>query len=253
MGQLDGNVAIVTGSAGAGIGQATARLFAREGASVVVTDVHPARTQRVAGMLSEELGRELLAVPADVSDRASVEALVQTTLDRYGRIDVLVNNAYRDIECTVAEMTDEIWHAVVDVCLLGTFYCTRAVLPAMMQQRSGSIINLASIVAWNAESAPRRAHYAAAKAGIQGFTRALAMEVGAHNIRANVARLGAERLDQAHAAGDGGAHGRAAPAGTGRGAGGDRERDPVPGERAGALYHRRGVVDRRAEGLRHSP
>jgi 3-oxoacyl-[acyl-carrier protein] reductase len=186
MGLLDGRVAIVTGSAGAGVGQATVRLFLAEGADVVVTDVNPARTERTAGMISEEIGREVMWQPADVTDKASVEALVQATVERYGRIDILVNNAYRDIECRVDELTDEIWHAVVDVCLLGTFYCTRAVLPTMMQQRSGSIVNIASVSSYTVKAAARRAHYSAAKAGIQGFTRGLAADMGEYGIRANV-------------------------------------------------------------------
>ena len=186
MGQLDGRVAIVTGSAGAGVGQATARLFASEGAEVVVTDINAGRTERTAAELSEQFGRPIMGMPSDVRDRESVEALVQATLDRHGRIDVLVNNAYRDIECRADELTDEIWDAVVDVCLKGTFYCTRAVLPTMMQQRSGSIVSLASISSYTVQAAARRAHYSAAKAGIQGFMRGVAADMGEFGIRANV-------------------------------------------------------------------
>ena len=186
MGQLDGRVAIVTGSAGAGVGQATARLFGAEGADVIVTDIDVGRTERTAAALSEEFGREFLAIPMDVRERESVEALVQTTLDRYGRIDILVNNAYRDIECRVDELTDEIWDAVVDVCLRGTFNCTRAVLPTMMEQRSGSIVSIASVSSYTVKSAARRAHYSAAKAGVQGFSRGIAADMGEFGIRSNV-------------------------------------------------------------------
>ena len=186
MGQLEGRVAIVTGSAGAGVGQATARLFGAEGAQVVVTDINVGRTEKTAAALSEEFGREFPAIPMDVRDRESVEALVQATLDRYGRIDVLVNNAYRDIECRADELTDEIWDAVVDVCLRGTFNCTRAVLPTMMEQRSGSIVSLASVSSYSVKSAARRAHYSAAKAGVQGFSRGVAADMGEYGIRSNV-------------------------------------------------------------------
>ncbi len=186
MGQLDGRVGIVTGSAGAGVGKATARLFASEGAHPIVTDIHQGRTEATAAELSEEFGREIPGIPMDVRDRESVEALVQATLDRYGRIDILVNNAYRDIESRVDELSDETWDAVVDVCLRGTFHCTRAVLPTMIEQRSGSIVSLASVSAYTVKSATGRAHYAAAKAGVMGFSRGVAADMGEFGIRANV-------------------------------------------------------------------
>ena len=185
MGQLDGRVAIVTDSAGAGVGKATARLFASEGANVVVTDIHQGRTESTAEELSDEFGREIPGIPMDVRDVESVEALVQATLDRWGRIDVLVNDAYRDIESRVDELSDETWNAVVDVCLRGTFHCTRAVLPTMMEQRGGVIVNIASISSYTVQAAARRAHYSAAKAGIMGFTRGIAADMGEFGIRAN--------------------------------------------------------------------
>lgn len=186
MGQLEGRVAIVTGSAGAGVGKATARLFASEGAHPIVTDMHQGRTETTAAELSEEFGREIPGIPMDVRDRDSVEALVQEALNLYGRIDVLVNNAYRDIECRVDEISDETWDAVVDVCLRGTFHCTRAVLPTMIKQRSGSIVSIASVSSYTVQAAARRAHYSAAKAGVMGFTRGLAADMGEFGIRANV-------------------------------------------------------------------
>ena len=160
------------------MGKATARLFASEGAHPIVTDVHQGRAEATAAELSEEFGREIPGIPMDVRDRESVEALVQATLDRYGRLDILVNNAYRDIESRVDELSDETWDAVVDVCLRGTFHCTRAVLPTMIEQRSGSIVSLASGSAYTVKSATRRAHYSAAKAGVMGFTRGVAADMG---------------------------------------------------------------------------
>lgn len=183
MGEFDGQVAIVTGSAGAGVGQATARRLAAEGAEVVVTDVSEKRTVATGEALSKELDREFLAIPCDVSDKASVEALVEQTLDRWGRIDHLINNAYRDMETPFLEMTDETWHTPINVCLHGTYYCCKAVMPAMVEQGKGNIVNFASVVTWR--DGRGRSQYAAAKAAIIAFTRVLALEVGEHGIRAN--------------------------------------------------------------------
>jgi len=183
MGMLDGQVAIVTASAGAGIGQATARRFAEEGAQVVISDAHGRRAQETAEALGQELGREFLALEADVTDAGHVNRMVEQTLDRHGRIDILVNNAARNILAPVREMPDETWHTVLDVCLNGTFYCTRAVLPHMLERRSGAIVNLASVIGW--EAAVDQAAYATAKAGIMAFTRAVAAEVAHEGIRVN--------------------------------------------------------------------
>ena len=184
MGEFAGQVAIVTGAAGAGVGQATARRFAAEGAEVVVTDVSEKRTAAVGASLAEEHGREFLALPCDVSDRESVAGLVARTIERHGRIDHLINNAYRDMETPFLEMTDETWHTPIDVCLHGTYYCTKAAVPHMIEQGGGNIVNFASVVTWRGGQG--RAQYAAAKAGIIAFTRVIALELGRHNIRANV-------------------------------------------------------------------
>lgn len=180
---LDGQVAIMTAAAGAGIGHATARRFAEEGAEVVVTDVHSRRVREAAESMQEAYGRPFLSLEVDVTNLGDVKNMVKATLDRYGRIDILVNNAARNILSPVVEMTDETWHLVINTCLNGTFYCTRAVLPQMIQQRSGKIVSLASVAGWRASA--RQAHYAAAKAGIMAFTRAVAAEVGQHGIRVN--------------------------------------------------------------------
>jgi 3-oxoacyl-[acyl-carrier protein] reductase len=183
MGLLDGQVAIVTASAGSGIGQATARRFVEEGAEVVIADVHEKRAQETAQQMSRDYGREFLAVAADVSNVNDVQRMVQSALERHGKVDILVNNAARNIMSPVHEMTDDAWHTVLNVCLHGTFYCTRAVLPHMLERGSGRIVNLASVVGW--EAAANQAAYAVAKAGIMAFTRAVAAEVARKGIRVN--------------------------------------------------------------------
>jgi len=183
MGLLDGQVAIVTASAGAGIGQATARRFAEEGAEVAIADAHERRTLETAEAMRKEYGRDFLALTADVSRPDEVQRMVQATLDRHHKIDILINNAARNIMSPVHETTDEGWHTVLNVCLHGTFYCTRAVLPHMLERASGRIVNLASVVGW--EAAANQAAYATAKAGIMAFTRAVAAEVARKGIRVN--------------------------------------------------------------------
>ena len=120
MSEFDGQVVIVTGSAGAGVGQATARRFAAEGAEVVVADVSEKRTLAAGAALNEAQGRDFLALPCDVSDKESVAELVGKTIERHGRIDHLINNAYRDIETPFLEMDDDSWHTPINVCLHGT-------------------------------------------------------------------------------------------------------------------------------------
>jgi len=181
--RLKDQVAIITGAAGAGIGQATARRFAQEGAYVVISDTHPRRTDEVAQAIASEYGVKTLGVLCDVLFREQVEALVQRTVDTFGRVDILVNNAGRNILSSVAEMTDEQWDTVINVCLRGTFYCSRAVLKSMMAQKRGNIVSLSSVA--GLRPSDKQAHYSAAKAGILGFTRTLALEVAPYNIRVN--------------------------------------------------------------------
>jgi len=184
MGLLDGKVAIVTAAAGAGIGQGAARRFLEEGAQVVVSDAHPRRVQEVAEAMSREFGREVLGLAVDVRDPVQVRAMVDTTLGKYGQLDILMNNAGINKLSPVWEMDDETWRLVIDVNLTGTFVCTRAVLPHMMERKSGSIISMASVIGW-VGSPDGECHYAAAKAGIMAFTRAVATEVGRYGVRAN--------------------------------------------------------------------
>ncbi len=182
--KLSDKVAIVTAAAGAGIGQATARTLAENGAHVVLSDAHPNRPFTMADSLKEAFGVSTLGVQCDVTDRAQVDDMVRKTLATFGRIDILVNNAGTNRVSRVVDMTDEDWDLVIDVNLKGTFYCTRAVLPTMIKQGGGRIINLSSVAGWMG-AADDGAPYCTAKAGLQAFTKVVAHEVAEHNITAN--------------------------------------------------------------------
>jgi 3-oxoacyl-[acyl-carrier protein] reductase len=177
--RLEGKVAIVTASAGAGIGQAAIRAFAREGAAVVIADNHERRTGEVAEALKSE-GAKAIGVVCDVANREQVDSMVKRTLDEFGRIDILVNNAGLNTPMQrVHELSDEDWDRVMGVCLRGTFYCTRAVMPSMIAQRYGRIVNISSVAAWLGGDT---ASYCAAKSAIIGFTRAVALEAAKDNV-----------------------------------------------------------------------
>lgn len=180
---LEGKVAIVTASAGAGIGRATVSLLAKEGANVVVSDTHLQRIAGVAEEIKKSTGRKAIAVRCDVRSRKEVDDLVAQTLDQFGRIDILVNNAGINKLAPVHEMDDETWDLVININLRGTFYGCRAVLPTMIAQKSGAIVNLASVAGWL--GGPNESHYCAAKAGIMAFTKSLAHEVAKYGVRVN--------------------------------------------------------------------
>ena len=181
--RLKDRVIVVTGGAGAGIGQASARRFAEEGAKIVLSDAHEGRSHSVADAIAEDHGVETLGVPCDVRDKEQVESLMAQALERFGRIDGLMNNAGINVLAKVVDMTDEQWSLVIDICLRGTFYCCRAVLPTMIEQGSGSIVSLASTAGLSGSSGS--AHYGAAKAGIIAFTKSAAQEVAEHGVRLN--------------------------------------------------------------------
>jgi NAD(P)-dependent dehydrogenase (short-subunit alcohol dehydrogenase family) len=176
--RLEERVAIVTGAA-AGIGAAIARAFCGEGARVVVAD----RDSEAAEATAKEIGRAAIAMRLDVTKEDQVRAVVADTLARFDRIDILVNNAGIMRKAYVKDMAEELWDAVVDVNLKATFLCSKAVLPAMIEARRGRIINIASIAAKVGE--PTASAYSAAKFGVIGFTRSLALEVAQYDILVN--------------------------------------------------------------------
>ena len=180
---LAGRTVLVTAAAGTGIGFATAQRCAQEGARVAISDRHERRLAQAAERLAQLMGEPPVAVRCDVTDEEQVQRLFATVIDQYGQLDVLVNNAGLGGTATVAEMTDEQWHSVLDVTLTGTFRCTRAALRHMMPRGSGAIVNNASVVGWRAQQG--QAHYAAAKAGVMALTRCSALEAAAHGVRVN--------------------------------------------------------------------
>jgi 3-oxoacyl-[acyl-carrier protein] reductase len=207
--KLKDKVALVTG-AGSGIGRAIATLFSQEGAHVVVNDLNEKAARETVEALGAT-GSGARAIRADVADSAQVKAMFAEIERELGSLDVLVNNAgiagtsaadrdrlreradTRIMELmsgegirthldVTQEMTDEAWHRMIAVHLNGTFFCTREALRLMSRRDQGAIINMSSVAAWGIEAVP---HYSAAKAGILGFTRAVAREVASRKIRVN--------------------------------------------------------------------
>jgi 3-oxoacyl-[acyl-carrier protein] reductase len=173
-------VALVTG-AGRGIGAATAQLLAKEGAKVAVSDLDEAPAKEIAGPIGG------LAIACDVSDRAQVESMVERTVKELGRIDVLVTCAGIIRDNLLFKMTDEDWDAVIDTHLKGTFLCARATQRHMVEQKYGKMVFLSSTSALGNRG---QANYSAAKAGLQGMARTLAIELGAYNVNVNTVAPG---------------------------------------------------------------
>jgi 3-oxoacyl-[acyl-carrier protein] reductase len=182
-GLLVDKVVIVTAAAGTGIGSATARRCLEEGAAVLVSDAHARRLGETAEQLAAETGGNVRAVPCDVTDEGQVQALYAAALEHFGRFDVAVHNAGLGGTVPLVEMTDEQWSRVLDITLTGTFRCTRAALTHLLPQRSGVIVNNASVLGWRAQ--PGQAHYAAAKAGVMALTRCAAAEAAPAGVRVN--------------------------------------------------------------------
>ncbi|GAA2112785.1 SDR family oxidoreductase [Actinomadura alba] len=184
-GLLKDKIVVITAAAGAGIGGATARRCLEEGAGVLVSDAHERRLKETVAELADAHGRDAVAGrPCDVTDERQVQALYAAAVDRFGRIDVAVNNAGLGGTADLADMTDEQWNRVLDVTLGGTFRCTRAVLRLLREQEGGGVIvNNASVVGWRAQRG--QSHYAAAKAGVMALTRCAALEAAAYGVRIN--------------------------------------------------------------------
>lgn len=179
--RLNNKIAIVTG-AGSGIGRAIAELFAQEGASVVVDDRYGERAEETVRQI-EKAGGVAVAVEADVSQKAAVEAMVAQTVAAYGRVDILVNNAAVGTGDDILQIEEADWDAGLTIVLKSVYLCCKAVLPGMIERRSGAIVNIASV---NGLTGLGEEAYSAAKAGVINLTQNMALKYGRFNVRANV-------------------------------------------------------------------
>jgi 3-oxoacyl-[acyl-carrier protein] reductase len=185
--QVKDKVVMITGAA-RGIGKNAARMFLANGAKVAVCDVNEAQLQEAAKDLNPTGALPLLTIAANVTDRASVDQAVKTVTQKWGRVDVLINNAGITRDALLAKMAETDFDKVIDVNLKGVFNCTQAVLPAMMAQGRGSIINTSSIVGVYGNVG--QTNYAAAKAGMIGMTKTWAKELGRKGINVNAVAPG---------------------------------------------------------------
>jgi len=195
--KLQSKVALVTGSS-SGFGAAIARLFAEEGAAVVInypTEHEEDRASEIAREIGESGGRAI-ALQADVSDWNQVSAMVARAADEFGRLDILVNNAGVNSNKSTDDVTLDIWNRTIAVNLTGPFICVKCVLPLMIEQSSGNIINIASIAPWYAGPT---IDYNASKAGLLAITRTIAKHYGRKGIRANTIAPGFHRTEMSQA------------------------------------------------------
>jgi len=187
--KLEGKTAIVTGAGrhGKGIGRSIALVLAEEGADIVIADyVLEAAESVVSEVL--EIGRRAVAVRADVANPQDAEAIVQKALDEFGKVDILVNNAGITRDALIPRMSEQDWDSVIDTNLKGTFNCTKAVIRPMLKQRSGKIVNVASVMGIIGNVG--QANYSASKAGVIALTKTTAKELGARGINVNAVAPG---------------------------------------------------------------
>jgi len=184
--RFDGRVVIVTG-AGSGIGRATAMLFAQEGAKVVIADVDDQGGHETKQRI-REAGGEATFVHTDVRSPDDAANMARVATETYDTVDVLVNNAGITRDGLLLRMSEADWDAVLDINLKGAFHCTKAVLRTLLRKRYGRIINIGSIVGLSGNAG--QANYSASKAGLIGFTKSLAQEIGSRNITVNLVAPG---------------------------------------------------------------
>ena len=177
--RLKDKVAIITGAA-SGIGKATAKLFAEHGAKVVVADIDKDGGSQVVTQIQND-GNEAIFVETDVTLKIDTEKMVAQTVETYGKLDILFNNAGIAMRLPVAELPEEDWHRCLDVNLTGVFLCAKAAIPAMQKNGGGSIINMSSI--YGVVGADVRAAYVASKGGVTNLTRGMALDYAENNIR----------------------------------------------------------------------
>ena len=185
--KLKDQVAWITGGA-QGIGKAIAQRFAGEGANLILTDVDEPTVQATASQIAQEKGVQTLGMKANVVQFSDCEKVVDQSLDKYGRIDILINNAGITKDNLLMRMSDEEWDAVLAVNLKGVFNCTKAVVRPMMKQRQGRIVNIASVVGLMGNAG--QANYAASKGGVVALTKTCAREFSSRNILVNAVAPG---------------------------------------------------------------
>lgn len=183
---LEGKVAIVTGAA-QGIGRTIAETLARDGADIAVADLDPGRSQETVDAVAK-IGRKVLNVKVNVADWNDAKQMADQVLKEWGKVDILVNNAGVTRDGLLVRMKEEDWNLVLQVNLNGTFHCTKAVLQPMTKQRSGRIVNIASIVGVMGNAG--QANYAASKAAVIGFTKTVAREYASRMVTVNAVAPG---------------------------------------------------------------
>jgi 3-oxoacyl-[acyl-carrier protein] reductase len=193
--RLRGQVAIVTG-ASRGIGRSTALALAAEGANVVVNYASSSGAADAVVAEIVGMGCEAIALQADVSQADQVDALISQVMEKWGRVDVLVNNAGITRDTLLLRMKLEEWQAVINLNLTGVFLCTKAVSKIMLKQRSGRIVNITSVAGQMGN--PGQANYSAAKAGVIGFTKTVAKELASRGITVNAVAPGFITTDMTH-------------------------------------------------------
>jgi 3-oxoacyl-[acyl-carrier protein] reductase len=179
---LNDKVAVVTGAA-QGIGRAIAETLARRGADVVVADLQAEKAEATAKEIAADTGRRAIAVQVDVADNASAKAMIDRIMAEFGRIDILVNNAGVTRDTLIMRMKEADWDLVLNVNLKGAFNCSKAAIRPMMKQHYGRIVNITSVSGLAGQAG--QTNYSSSKAGLIGFTKALAKEVGSRNITVN--------------------------------------------------------------------
>jgi len=180
--KLEKRVALITGAA-RGIGRAIAFELAREGARIMIADIDTEVAEKTAKEIQAKTSRQAIAAQMDVTKFDQIEAVVRQTLEHYEKIDILVNNAAANAKNWVKDLPEKVWSKIISTNLTGTFLCSKAVLPAMIERNYGRIINIASIAGKQGEAAGSA--YCSSKFGVIGFTQCLALEVAQNNILVN--------------------------------------------------------------------
>ncbi len=180
--KLKDKVAVVTGAA-QGLGRAIAKILAQQGAKVVVADLQLEKAEATAKEIAADTGQQVIALRVDVVESASAKAMIDRTMDEFGRVDILINNAGTTRDSLIMRMKEADWDLVLNVNLKGTFNCSKAAIRPMMKQHFGRIVNITSVSGLAGQVG--QTNYSSSKAGIIGFTKALAKEVGSRKITVN--------------------------------------------------------------------